>query len=33
MIFYAAAHADSRRLSLALAQSALPHAPIRRERS
>jgi hypothetical protein len=33
MIFYAAAHADTRRLTRALALSALPNAPIRRERS
>jgi len=33
MIFYAAAAADSRRLTRALALSARPHAPIRRERA
>ena len=32
MIFYAAAAADSRRLTRSLAQSALPKAPVRRER-
>jgi hypothetical protein len=32
MIFYAAAAADSRRLTRSLALSARPHAPIRRER-
>jgi hypothetical protein len=33
MIFYAAAAADSRRLTRSLAQSALPKAPIRRAQS
>jgi len=32
MMIFAAAHADSRRLSRALALSARPNAPIRRER-
>ena len=30
MFFYALAAADSRRLTRSLAQSALPHAPVRR---
>ena len=33
MIFYAAAAADSHRLSRTLAQSALPNAPVRRPRA
>ena len=33
MIFFAAAHADSRRLTRALALSARPDAPVRRGRS
>jgi hypothetical protein len=33
VIFFAAAAADSRRLTRTLAQSALPTAPIRRERA
>ena len=30
MLFYALAAADSRRLTRSVAQSALPHAPLRR---
>ena len=33
MMFFAAGHADSRRLTRALVLSARPDAPIRRERS